>query len=86
MRGVQAEGQYRGYAIAGQMIADLNSGPLAAVLTRRPRTATVRCDLITMPARTARSGRGNLTLRLPGPVPAPTPQGTAPTRSARCAG
>jgi Transposase DDE domain group 1 len=41
----------------------------AGTLTGRPwakaRTATIRRDLITMPARTARHGRGNLTLHLP---------------------
>jgi hypothetical protein len=31
----------------------------------RARTATVRRDLIAMPARTARHGRGNLILHLP---------------------
>ncbi len=31
----------------------------------KARTATVRRDLVTMPARTARHGRGNLTLHLP---------------------
>jgi hypothetical protein len=34
MRGVQAEGQHRGYAIAGQVIADLNSGPRLTFLWR----------------------------------------------------
>ena len=32
----------------------------------RARTATIRRDLVTMPARTARHGRGNLILHLPG--------------------
>jgi hypothetical protein len=93
---IQAEGHHRDHAIVEQVIADLNSGPLAhlpsgvfnanaawlviaamahnllrAAGTRagRPyakaRTATIRRDLITMPARTARHGRGNLTLHLP---------------------
>jgi hypothetical protein len=93
---LQAEGQHRDHAIVEQVIADLNSGPLAclpsgafnanaawlvlaamahnllrAAGTRagtryaKARTATVRRDLITMPARTARHGRGNLVLHLP---------------------
>jgi Transposase DDE domain group 1 len=93
---IQAEGHHRDHAIVEQVIADLNSGPLAhlpsgvfnanaawlviaamahnllrAAGTRagRPyakaRTATIRRDLITMPARTARHGRGNLILHLP---------------------
>jgi hypothetical protein len=93
---IQAEGQHRGHAIVEQVIADLNSGPLAhlpsgafnanaawlvlaamacnllrATGTRagtryaKARTATVRRDLIAMPARTARHGRGNLVLHLP---------------------
>jgi DDE family transposase len=93
---VQAEGQHRDHAIVEQVIADLNSGPLAhlpsgafnanaawlvlaamahnllrAAGTRagtryaRARTATIRRDLIAMPARTARHGRGNLVLHLP---------------------
>lgn len=93
---LQSEGQHRDHAIVEQVIADLNSGPLAhlpsgvftanaswlvlaaiahnllrAAGTRagsryaRARTATVRRDLITMPARTARHGRGGLVLHLP---------------------
>jgi hypothetical protein len=93
---LQAEGHQRGHAIVEQVIADLNSGPLAhfpsghfaangawlvlaamahnllrAAGTRagtryaKARTATVRRDLITMPARIARHGRGNLVLHLP---------------------
>ena len=93
---IQAEGQHRDHAIVEQVIADLNSGPLAhlpsghfranaawlviaamahnllraagTLASRRyakARTATVRRDLVTMPARTARHGRGNLTLHLP---------------------
>jgi hypothetical protein len=93
---VQSEGQHRDHAIVEQVIADLNSGPLAhlpsgafnanaawlvlaamahnllrAAGTRtggryaRARTATVRRDLITLGARIARHGRGNLVLHLP---------------------
>jgi hypothetical protein len=93
---VQAEGQHRDHAIVEQVIADLNSGPLAhlpsgvftanaawlviaamahnllraaGTLAGRPyaraRTATIRRDLVTIGARTARHGRGHLTLHLP---------------------
>lgn len=93
---IQAEGHHRDHAVAGQVIADLNAGPLAhlpsgkftanaawlvlaamahnllrSAGTRagaryaRARTATVRRDLITVPARTARRGRGDLVLHLP---------------------
>jgi len=93
---IQAEGHHRDHAVAGQVIADLNAGPLAhlppgkftanaawlvlAAMARnllrsagtragaryaRARTATVRRDLITVPARTARRGRGDLVLHLP---------------------
>jgi hypothetical protein len=64
-----------------QVIADLNSGPLAhlpsgvftanaswlvlAAIAHNLLPATVRRDLITMPARTARHGRGGLVLHLP---------------------
>jgi DDE family transposase len=93
---IQAEGQHRDHAIVEQVLADLNSGPLAhlpsGVFTAnaawlviaamahnllraagtlagpryaKARTATVRRDLITIGARTARHGRGNLVLHLP---------------------
>jgi hypothetical protein len=41
------------------------AGTLAGTRYARARTATVRRDLIAMPARTARHGRGNLILHLP---------------------
>ena len=41
------------------------AGTLAGPRYAKARTATVRRDLITMPGRTARHGRGNLTLHLP---------------------
>ena len=41
------------------------AGTLAGRPWTRARTATIRRDLITMPARTARHGRGNLILHLP---------------------
>jgi hypothetical protein len=41
------------------------AGTLAGRPWARARTATIRRDLITMPARTARHGRGNLILHLP---------------------
>jgi hypothetical protein len=41
------------------------AGTLAGRPYAKARTATVRRDLITMPARTARHGRGNLILHLP---------------------
>jgi Transposase DDE domain group 1 len=41
------------------------AGTRAAGRYPRARTATIRRDLITMPARTARHGRGNLVLHLP---------------------
>ena len=92
---IQAEGQHRDHAIAGQVIADLNPAPRAPAIRRFPanaawlviaamahnllraagtlagrryakaRTATIRRDLIIIGARTARHGRGNLTLHLP---------------------
>ena len=42
-----------------------SAGTRAGTRYARARTATVRRDLIAMPARTARHGRGNLTLHLP---------------------
>jgi hypothetical protein len=41
------------------------AGTRAGTRYARARAATVRRDLIAMPARTARHGRGNLTLHLP---------------------
>jgi hypothetical protein len=41
------------------------AGTLAGRRHARARTATIRSDLVTMPARTARHGRGNLVLHLP---------------------
>jgi hypothetical protein len=41
------------------------AGTLAGRRHAKARTATIRRDLVTMPARTARHGRGNLTLHLP---------------------
>ena len=41
------------------------AGTRAGVRYARARTATVRRDLVAMPARTARHGRGHLTLHLP---------------------
>jgi hypothetical protein len=41
------------------------AGTLTASSYAKARTATIRRDLITMPARTARHGRGNLILHLP---------------------
>jgi hypothetical protein len=41
------------------------AGTLTASRYARPRTATIRRDLITIGARTARHGRGNLVLHLP---------------------
>ena len=41
------------------------AGILAGPRLAKARTATIRRDLITVPARTARTGRGNLTLHLP---------------------
>ena len=41
------------------------AGTSAGTRYARARTATVRRDLIAMPARTARHGRGNLILHLP---------------------
>jgi hypothetical protein len=41
------------------------AGTLASPRYAKARTATIRRDLITMPARTARHGRGNLTIHLP---------------------
>ncbi len=41
------------------------AGTLAGPCYAKARTATVRRDLITVPGRTARHGRGNLTLHLP---------------------
>jgi Transposase DDE domain group 1 len=41
------------------------AGTLAGRRHAKARTATIRRDLVTMPARTARRGRGNLTLHLP---------------------
>jgi Transposase DDE domain group 1 len=41
------------------------AGTMAGTRYAKARTATVRRDLITMPARTARHGRGNLVLHLP---------------------
>jgi hypothetical protein len=41
------------------------AGALAGRRHARARTATVRADLVTVPARTARTGRGHLTLHLP---------------------
>ncbi len=41
------------------------AGTLAGGRHAKARTATIRRDLITMPARTARHGRGNLILHLP---------------------
>jgi len=41
------------------------AGTLAGRPWAKARTATIRRDLITMPARTARHGRGNLVLHLP---------------------
>ena len=98
---VQAEGQHRDHAVAGQVFADVTSGPLAHMpsgvfaanaawlsiaamahnLVRaagalaslpfaKARGATIRRDLIAVAARTARHGRGHLTLHLP--------QGSAP--------
>jgi hypothetical protein len=62
---IQAEGQHRDHAIVEQVIAGLGAGPLAGTRYARARTATIRRDLVTMPARTARHGRGNLVLHLP---------------------
>jgi hypothetical protein len=93
---VQAEEQHRGHAVTGQLLADLNDGPLAHLpsgkfsanaawlataaiacnLVRaagalagrrhaRARAATIRRDLIAVASRTARHGRGGLTLHLP---------------------
>jgi Transposase DDE domain group 1 len=41
------------------------AGALAGRRHAKARTATVRADLVTVPARTARAGRGHLTLHLP---------------------
>jgi len=41
------------------------AGTRAGTRYAKARTATVRRDLIAMPARTARHGRGNLVLHLP---------------------
>jgi hypothetical protein len=41
------------------------AGTLAGRRHAKARTATIRRDLVTMPARTARHGRGNLVLHLP---------------------
>ena len=41
------------------------AGTLAGRRYAKARTATIRRDLVTMPARTARHGRGNLVLHLP---------------------
>jgi hypothetical protein len=42
-----------------------SAGTRAGARYARARTATVRRDLITVPARTARRGRGDLVLHLP---------------------
>ncbi len=93
---LQAEAQHRDHAIAEQVFADWNSGPLAHMpsgdfnanaawtaiaamsqnllraagvlagpLLAKARTATIRRDVIAVAARTARTGRGNITLHLP---------------------
>jgi hypothetical protein len=41
------------------------AGVLAGPLLAKARTATIRRDIITIAARTARRGRGNITLHLP---------------------
>ena len=41
------------------------AGVLAGPLLARARTVTIRRDIVTVPARTARRGRGNITLHLP---------------------
>jgi hypothetical protein len=41
------------------------AGVLAGPPLAKSRTATVRRDIITVAARTARSGRGNITIHLP---------------------
>jgi hypothetical protein len=93
---IQAEGQHRDHAVAGQVFADVTSGPLAHLpsgvfaanaawlsiaamahnLVRaagtlasppfaKARGASIRRDLIAVAARTARHGRGHVTLHLP---------------------
>jgi hypothetical protein len=41
------------------------AGSLASLPFAKARASTIRCDLITVAARTARHGRGHLTLHLP---------------------
>jgi hypothetical protein len=93
---LQAEGDHRDHAVAGQVFADWTDGPLAhlpsgsfpanaawlalaaishnllraagalaSLAFARARGATLRRDLIDVAARTARHGRGHLTLHLP---------------------
>jgi len=69
---IQAEEQHRGHAIIEQVFADFNDGPLAHLPSGSfPANAawlacaTIRRDLINVAARTARHGRGHLTLHLP---------------------
>jgi hypothetical protein len=93
---LQAEAQHRDHAIAGQVLADWTSGPLAhlppgsfpanaawlacaaishnllraagglaSLAYAKARGATLRRDLIDVAARTARHGRGQITLHLP---------------------
>src|SRR6202453_1430860 len=93
---IQAEGQHRDHAVAGQVFADVTSGPLAHLpsgvfaanaawlsiaamahnLVRaagtlasppfaKARGASIRRDLIAVAARTARHGRGHVSLHLP---------------------
>ncbi len=94
---LQAEEQHRGHAVAGQVLADWTSGPLAhlpsgsfpanaawlalaalshnllraagslaSLACAKARGATLRAGLINIAARTARRGRGHLTIHLPG--------------------
>ena len=93
---LQAEGDHRDHAVAGQVFADWTDGPLAhlpsgsfpanaawlalaaishnllraagaltSLACAKARGATLRRDLIDVAARTARHGRGHLTLHLP---------------------
>jgi hypothetical protein len=69
---VQAEEQHRGHAQAEQVFADWTDGPLARLPSGCfPASAawlalaTIRRDLIDVAARTARHGRGHLTVHLP---------------------
>jgi hypothetical protein len=77
---IQAEEHHRDHAIIEQVFADWNDGPLAHLPSgsfpanaawlacpacARARGATLRRDLIGVAARTARHGRGHITLHLP---------------------